>query len=271
MQTGLKWKQKSSRKKKYKGRESSANGPSDHKPKRLLSNSKCNKLCIRRLIRKSAIRLLRVLVIATAISSTSAAEKDAVTESQCPTAHTSKALSILTACATPTLSLRLRSKPVCIDPSLFADVNSDDPNEALSAWHQCLTTCHPPSFNHELSNSTTPVSPLGKQRGQEQFVNALHERSSSAPPCNNLTDATGPVLYGWLPNQVHRRQAIRMITLSTAHGVFVDLPGYGFAVAPHAQRCSSKPSRSGMADRTHPAVCDASICWLWTGRLTAHH
>jgi GTP-binding protein len=130
-----------------------------------------------------------------------------------------------------------------IDPrSLFADV-TDDPQEALptSFRHGAFHYLPPAAFGHELTHSVTPeIAFLGRSNvGKSSLVNALMRRSLART--SKQPGRTQQVqYYGWLPNintlggsDGRGNNAEQKITPSTATAFLVDLPGYGFAVAPH--------------------------------------
>jgi GTP-binding protein len=114
--------------------------------------------------------------------------------------------------------------------SLFADV-TNDPTQALPASfrHGSFHYLPPAAFGHELTNSTTPeVAFLGRSNvGKSSLVNALMRRSLART--SKQPGRTQQVqYYGWLPNH----PPVEKITPASATAFLVDLPGYGFAVAP---------------------------------------
>jgi GTP-binding protein len=120
--------------------------------------------------------------------------------------------------------------------SLFADVAVDSDSQDLadalpsSFRHGAFHYLPPAAFGHELTNSTTPeVAFLGRSNvGKSSLVNALMRRSLART--SKQPGRTQQVqYYGWLPNH----PPVEKITPATATAFLVDLPGYGFAVAPH--------------------------------------
>jgi GTP-binding protein EngB required for normal cell division len=139
-----------------------------------------------------------------------------------------------------------------IDPrSLFSECvtdKDDDPQEALPASfrHGAFHYLPPAAFGHELSNSnqTPEVAFLGRSNvGKSSLVNALMRRSLART--SKQPGRTQQVqYYGWLPNHPtdidnHDNKSKSSnkekdkISPDKATAFLVDLPGYGFAVAPH--------------------------------------
>jgi GTP-binding protein len=235
-----KWKQKAPRKKKY----SDDNPPPpvyrrQTKASPLSNNSKRKKAIHPEDYHSQPADSFGASSASTATVS-STADADAVMESVNVQQHIPPALLLPTASRYAYVA-QIAAQTAGIDPrSLFADVNSDDPNEALPATfrHGAFHYMPPAAFNHELTHSTTPeVAFLGRSNvGKSSLVNALMRRSLART--SKQPGRTQQVqYYGWLPNQVRldgKDPTELKITPDTATAFLVDLPGYGFAVAPHA-------------------------------------
>jgi GTP-binding protein len=240
-----KWKQKAPRKKKY----SDANPP----PPLYRRQTQANPMSLNSKRKKSVHPEdyhsqpadSFAAVSSTANSNASASASDADSDADAAISLEGVNTHIPPALLLPTASryayvAQIAAQTSGIDPrQLFADV-TDDPSEALPATfrHGAFHYMPPAAFNHELTHSTTPeVAFLGRSNvGKSSLVNALMRRSLART--SKQPGRTQQVqYYGWLPNVKNPDNGESMeskITPATATAFLVDLPGYGFAVAPHA-------------------------------------